>query len=133
MARTSLETWEERQDELRRQANPEMDQLVHRYYQDHQELEDVRSLVLQMLSELGEAKRNPAAEPTTTAGQAGDHLSALLDRVSDLATENLTRRVAETGQMLIDVMGVRGPDACSGAGSGTRPRSGCGSCTPASG
>jgi hypothetical protein len=79
MARTSLGTWEERLEELRRQADPEMDQLVHRYYQDHQELEDVRSLVLQMLSELGEAKRNPAAEPATTVGQAGDRLSALLD------------------------------------------------------
>jgi hypothetical protein len=32
----------------------------------------------------------------------------VLARVSDLATENLTRRVAETGQMLLDVMGLRG-------------------------
>ena len=123
-----------------------------------------------MLSELGEAKRNPAGEPATAAGQAGDRLSALLDppplppwardearitrgqavfadrglyqsaalffaslpmayasddggaaalvRVSDLATDNLTRRVAETGQMLIDVMGVRGPDALQRGGVG---------------
>src|SRR5260370_13491289 len=33
----------------------------------------------------------------------------VLARVSDLATANLTRRVAETGQMLLDVMGMRGP------------------------
>jgi hypothetical protein len=33
----------------------------------------------------------------------------VLAGVSDLATGNLTRRVAETGQMLIDVMGLRGP------------------------
>lgn len=170
MARTSQGMWEERLEELRCQADPEMDELVHRYYQDHQELEDVRSLVLQMLSELGEAKRNPAGEPATAAGQAGDRLSALLDppplppwardearitrgqavfadrglyqsaalffaslpmayasddggaaalvRVSDLATDNLTRRVAETGQMLIDVMGVRGPDALQRGGVG---------------
>lgn len=32
----------------------------------------------------------------------------VLARVSDLATRNLTRRVAETGQMLLDVMGLRG-------------------------
>jgi hypothetical protein len=32
----------------------------------------------------------------------------VLARVSDLATHNLTRRVAETGQMLLDVMGLRG-------------------------
>ena len=32
----------------------------------------------------------------------------VLARVSDLATQNLTRRVAETGQMLLDVMGLRG-------------------------
>ncbi|SRR5208337_1093523 len=32
----------------------------------------------------------------------------VLARVSDLATANLTRRVAETGQMLLDVMGLRG-------------------------
>ena len=34
--------------------------------------------------------------------------AAVLARVSDLATHNLTRRVAETGQMLLDVMGLRG-------------------------
>jgi ER-bound oxygenase mpaB/B'/Rubber oxygenase, catalytic domain len=33
----------------------------------------------------------------------------VLASVSDLATANLTRRVAETGQMLVDVMGLRGP------------------------
>ena len=38
--------------------------------------------------------------------------------MSDLATDNLTRRVAETGQMLIDVMGVRGPDALQRGGVG---------------
>lgn len=32
----------------------------------------------------------------------------VLARVSDLATHNLARRVAETGQMLLDVMGLRG-------------------------
>jgi ER-bound oxygenase mpaB/B'/Rubber oxygenase, catalytic domain len=32
----------------------------------------------------------------------------VLARVSDLATHDLTRRVAETGQMLLDVMGLRG-------------------------
>lgn len=31
----------------------------------------------------------------------------VLARASDLATQNLTRRVAETGQMLLDVMGLR--------------------------
>jgi hypothetical protein len=142
MARTSQGMWEERLEELRYQADPEMDELVHRYYQDHQELEDVRSLVLQMLSELGEAKRNPAGEPATAAGQAvfadrglyqsaalffaslpmayasDDGGAAALVRVSDLATDNLTRRVAETGQMLIDVMGVRGPDALQRGGVG---------------
>lgn len=40
----------------------------------------------------------------------------VLAGVSDLATGNLTRRVAETGQMLIDVMGLRGP---GGLGPGT--------------
>jgi len=34
--------------------------------------------------------------------------AAVLARVSDLATHNLTRRVAETGQMLLDVMALRG-------------------------
>src|SRR5215470_16647226 len=34
--------------------------------------------------------------------------AAVLGRVSDLATQNLTRRVAETGQMLVDIMGLRG-------------------------
>ena len=34
--------------------------------------------------------------------------AAVLAQVSDLATHNLTRRVAETGQMLLDVMGLRG-------------------------
>jgi hypothetical protein len=34
--------------------------------------------------------------------------AAVLARVSDLATQNLVRRVAETGQMLLDVMGLRG-------------------------
>ena len=33
----------------------------------------------------------------------------VLASVSDLATANLTRRVAETGQMLVDVMGLRSP------------------------
>jgi ER-bound oxygenase mpaB/B'/Rubber oxygenase, catalytic domain len=33
----------------------------------------------------------------------------VLASVSDLATANLTRRVAETGQMLVDVMGLRDP------------------------
>lgn len=34
--------------------------------------------------------------------------AAVLARVSDLATQNLVRRVAETGQMLLDVMGLHG-------------------------
>lgn len=167
----SRESWEERLRQLRSQADPEIDELVTRYYEDHPELEDVRSLVLRMLAELGEAKRHAAdGGPATTAGEAGDRLSALLDppplppwardeariargqavfadrglyqsvalffaslpmayasndggaaalvRVSDLATDNLTRRVAETGQMLIDVMGVRGPDALERGGIG---------------
>lgn len=38
---------------------------------------------------------------------ADEPTSKVLAGVSDLATRNLTRRVAETGQMLIDVMGMR--------------------------
>jgi hypothetical protein len=37
--------------------------------------------------------------------------AAVLARVSDLATQNLVRRVAETGQMLLDVMGLRGANS----------------------
>ena len=37
--------------------------------------------------------------------------AAVLARVSDLATQSLVRRVAETGQMLLDVMGLRGGDS----------------------
>ena len=46
--------------------------------------------------------------------------AAVLARVSDLATHNLTRRVAETGQMLLDVMGLRGGQSPV-PGSGPRP------------
>jgi ER-bound oxygenase mpaB/B'/Rubber oxygenase, catalytic domain len=42
----------------------------------------------------------------------------VLVRVSDLATANLTRRIAETGQMLLDVMGVRATDALEPGGPG---------------
>jgi hypothetical protein len=162
--------WSQRLQELRHLTDPEMDELVDRYRRDHPEVGDVRSLVLQMLRELGEAKANPGRRPATTAGQAGERLSSLLDppplppwakdkalitrgqglfvdsglyqavalffaslpmayaakdggaqalaSVSDLATSNLTRRVAETGQMLIDVMGVRSPDALEPGGTG---------------
>ncbi|MEW2360060.1 oxygenase MpaB family protein, partial [Spirillospora sp. NPDC029432] len=41
-----------------------------------------------------------------------------LARVSDLATGNLTRRVAETGQMLIDVMGLEEAGALEPGGRG---------------
>jgi hypothetical protein len=41
-----------------------------------------------------------------------------LTRVSDLATHNLTRRVAETGQMLLDVMGLRGDGSLEPGGTG---------------
>jgi hypothetical protein len=170
MATTEDVGWAERLQQLRHLTDPEIDDLVDRYHHNHQELEDVRSLVLRMLSELGEAKRNPAEQLATTAGKAGERLSSLLDppplppwakdkaliargqelfkntglyqavalffaslpmayaakdggaealvRVSDLATNNLTRRVAETGQMLIDVMGVRGPDTLEPEGTG---------------
>ena len=46
-----------------------------------------------------------ASLPMAYATIAG---AEVLARVSDLATQNLTRRVAETGQMLLDVMGLRG-------------------------
>jgi hypothetical protein len=46
-----------------------------------------------------------ASLPMAYASKDG---AAVLARVSDLATHNLTRRVAETGQMLLDVMGLRG-------------------------
>jgi hypothetical protein len=46
-----------------------------------------------------------ASLPMAYAAVAG---AEVLARVSDLATQNLTRRVAETGQMLLDVMGLRG-------------------------
>src|SRR5919198_1891711 len=42
------------------------------------------------------------AEPST---------AKVLGEISDLATGNLTRRVAETGHMLIDVMALRGEDS----------------------
>jgi hypothetical protein len=42
----------------------------------------------------------------------------VLARVSDLATRNLTRRVAETGQMLLDVMGLRGADSLAPGAAG---------------
>lgn len=40
-------------------------------------------------------------------GYAAVHGAEALARTSDLATHNLTRRIGETGQMLIDVMGTR--------------------------
>lgn len=40
----------------------------------------------------------------------------VLAEVSDLGTGNLTRRVAETGQMLVDLMGMRGPDTLEPGG-----------------
>jgi hypothetical protein len=46
-----------------------------------------------------------ASLPMAYAAVEGAEVLAL---VSDLATHNLTRRVAETGQMLLDVMGLRG-------------------------
>jgi hypothetical protein len=42
----------------------------------------------------------------------------VLAGVSDLGTGNLTRRVAETGQMLVDVMALRGPDTLRPGGPG---------------
>ncbi|MFD0691640.1 oxygenase MpaB family protein [Actinomadura fibrosa] len=49
------------------------------------------------------------AEPST---------ARLLAGVSDLGTGAVTRRVAETGQMLIDVMGLGGPDSLRHGGPG---------------
>jgi hypothetical protein len=51
-------------------------------------------------------------------GYAAVHGAEALSRTSDFATRHLTRRVAETGQMLIDVMGTRGPDSLEPGGSG---------------
>jgi hypothetical protein len=51
-------------------------------------------------------------------GYAAVHGAEALARTSDFATQHLTRRVAETGQMLIDVMGTRGPDSLDPGGPG---------------
>ncbi len=51
-------------------------------------------------------------------GYAAVHGAEALSRTSDFATHHLTRRVAETGQMLIDVMGTRRPDSLDPGGSG---------------
>ncbi len=51
-------------------------------------------------------------------GYAAVHGAEALSRTSDFATKHLTRRVAETGQMLIDVMGTRGPDTLEPGGPG---------------
>ena len=50
-------------------------------------------------------------------GYAAEHGAEALSRTSDFATKHLTRRVAETGQMLIDVMGTRSPDNLDPGGS----------------
>ncbi|MER7503089.1 oxygenase MpaB family protein [Nonomuraea pusilla] len=42
----------------------------------------------------------------------------VLAGVSDLATHSLTRRVAETGQMLVDVMGLKATDSLAPGGPG---------------
>jgi mpaB/rubber oxygenase-like protein len=162
--------WQARLHELRQMTDPEIDDLVDQYRRDHPDVDTVRSLVMQMLRELGEAKADPGWRPATTAGQAGERLSSLLNppplplwaedkqqidrgqelfrntglyqavalffaslpmayaardggaqalyRVSDLATQNLTRRVAETGQMLIDVMGIRDSNTLEPGGTG---------------
>jgi hypothetical protein len=161
----STTNWSVALEQLRSQADPEIDQLVADYHRRHPELGDVRSLVLSMIRELGEAKRSSTGYPTTMAGLSAELVSPpdlppwgrdaarirrgqavfadkglyqsvalffaslpmayaavdgaeILARVSDLATANLTRRVAETGQMLIDVMGLRGPDALEPGGPG---------------
>jgi hypothetical protein len=155
---------------LRSRTDPEIDKLVADYHRRHPELGDVRSLVVSMIGELRDGKRDPAGYLDTLAGQAGERLSSelpsppalpswardaerirrgqavfadyglyqaaalfftslpmayasvdgadVLARVSDLATKNLTRRVSETGQMLLDVMGVRGSNALEPGGRG---------------
>ncbi|WP_395104487.1 oxygenase MpaB family protein [Actinomadura sp. SCN-SB] len=49
---------------------------------------------------------------------AHESSAIVLAGVSDLGTRNLTRRVAETGQMLVDVMALRGPDTLRPGGPG---------------
>ena len=49
---------------------------------------------------------------------AAVHGAEGLGRTSDFATSHLTRRVAETGQMLIDVMGTQTPDTLDPGGRG---------------
>ena len=49
---------------------------------------------------------------------AAVHGAEALSRVSDFATHHLTRRVAETGQMLIDVMGTSDSDCLEPGGQG---------------
>jgi len=56
-----------------------------------------------------------AALPLAYADEAS---AKVLWRVSDLATKNATRRIAETGQMLIDVMGLRGTGSLEPDGPG---------------
>jgi ER-bound oxygenase mpaB/B'/Rubber oxygenase, catalytic domain len=144
---------------LRDATDPEIDQVVEAYHREHPEL-DARDLVMSMIQELSQAKREPQRVMRDATDQDGTGLTAALNvalasprwnidrrqvelgqhvfadyglyqasalffaslpmayasidgatvlaRVSDLATHNLTRRVAETGQMLLDVMGLRG-------------------------
>ncbi len=56
------------------------------------------------------------------AGYAMEPFAEALARTSDLATGSLNRRVAETGQMMIDVMGVEEPDTLQ---PGTRGYASC--------
>jgi hypothetical protein len=54
-------------------------------------------------------------------GYASVHGALAMARVSDLATPKVTRRIGETGQMVVDVMGTRDGDSLApgGAGYGT--------------
>jgi hypothetical protein len=51
-------------------------------------------------------------------GYALLHGGVAMSRTSDFATANLTRRIGETGQMLIDAMGTRDPNALPPGGRG---------------
>jgi hypothetical protein len=157
-------------DRLHGATDPKIDRVVAAYLRDHPEFADARNLVMSMIRELSEAKRDPqwftrrangpeetwltdaleialapppwnpdpeliargqrvfadyglyqasalffASLPMAYATVEG---AEVLARVSDLATQDLTRRVAETGRMLIDVMGLRGGHSLDSEGPG---------------
>ncbi|TMR24587.1 DUF2236 domain-containing protein [Nonomuraea turkmeniaca] len=155
------ERWpEERFRQLRKQADPAVDEVVAAYLSEQPEGKGPLELVRAVVEELGRAKREaraPSGEPPASRvfdaldfasdlpdwgddtellakGQAvfadyGLYQAAalfckclpmayvevssakVLAGVSKLATHSLTRRVAETGQMLVDVMGLKATDS----------------------